>query len=117
MPLKPLRATPLLFGFSLQEAVKVLANENWVQRYVLSDDVEALVPSGLLISTRLAKSLGHKIVELGPLIRLLPWATLGHPDVIAIPPVKQQVDVCAEAGRIARCKQDVQEPSTASIAA
>ena len=46
-------------------------------------------------------------MELGPLSGLLPWATLGHPDVIAIPPVKQQVDVCTEAGRIARGKQDV----------
>ena len=46
-------------------------------------------------------------MKLVPLSRLFPWATLGHPNVVAIPPVKQQIDVCAEAGRITRGKHDV----------
>lgn len=46
-------------------------------------------------------------VELRPLSGLLPRATGLHPDVVAVPPVEQQVGVSAEAGRIARGKKDI----------
>ena len=46
-------------------------------------------------------------MELRPLSGILPRATGLHPDVVAIPPVEQQVGVSAEAGRIARGKEDI----------
>ena len=46
-------------------------------------------------------------MELLPLSGLLPRATGLHPDVVAVPPVEQQVGIGAEAGRIARGKEDI----------
>ena len=46
-----------------------------------------------------AKSRVHELGELLPLSGLLPRATGLHPDVVAVPPVEQQVGVGAEAGK------------------
>ena len=61
----------------------------------------------LLLVALGGKSLIHETMELLPLSGLLPRATGLHPDVVAVPPVEQQVGVSAEAGRIARGKEDI----------
>lgn len=81
--------------------------DNGVQNGVVGNDVEALVPLLLLLVALGGKSLIHEAVELLPLSGLLPRATGLHPDVVAVPPVEQQVGVGAEAGRIARGKEDI----------
>lgn len=81
--------------------------DNGVQNGVVGNDVEALVPLLLLLVALGGKSLVHETVELLPLSGLLPRATGLHPDVVAVPPVEQQVGVGAEAGRIAGGKEDI----------
>ncbi len=81
--------------------------DNGVQNGVVGDDVEALVPLLLLlVALRPARASSMR-----------PWS-FAHsaesfhgqrvtPDVVAIPPVEQQVGIGAEAGRIARSEKDI----------
>ncbi len=115
LTLKPFDSNTVAVSWLAPGSGEGLSKENWVQRHVLSNDVEALVPSGLLISTRLAKSLGHELVEFSPLQRPSSIQRFSHPDVIAISPVEQQVDVCTKAGRTPGASRMSQEPSIRSL--